>query len=196
MRTKLGIAALLFFGFAIAIFSYNVWRADSQPITERTPVHSSPERQAPVFTPPIVLTETPPAIANFCGKCHELPPPDCEPRFVWDSKIRNMYEIAQRDLKWPEGTLPPVGDVIEFYQNHAPVELLLDHGARVDGKMSDGSTPLVEAVSGGHTNVVRLLLEKGADPSAKGAGQKTLIDMAREQGNDAVTELLDARRSR
>lgn len=126
MRTKLGIAALLFFGFAIAIFSYNIWRADSQPITARTPVHSPPERQAPVFTPPLVLTETPPAISNFCGKCHELPPPDCEPRFVWDRRIRRMYEIAQRDLKWPEGTLPPVGDVIEFYQNHAPVELLLD----------------------------------------------------------------------
>jgi Raf kinase inhibitor-like YbhB/YbcL family protein len=46
------------------------------------------------------------------------------------------------------------------------VTLLLDRGAALDAKDSDGWTALIKASAAGHAEVVRLLLAKGADMSA------------------------------
>lgn len=45
------------------------------------------------------------------------------------------------------------------------VQLLLEAGARVDFEGPDGETPLLLAASGGHHDVVRLLLGEGANPN-------------------------------
>src|SRR5262249_28650242 len=47
-------------------------------------------------------------------------------------------------------------------------QLLLDHGANVNAKSDDGRTPLIVAAGlRGATDVVRLLLDRGADTRAK-----------------------------
>jgi ankyrin repeat protein len=51
--------------------------------------------------------------------------------------------------------------------HEAVVELLLEKGADVESKDSDGLTPLSWAARGGHEAVVKLLLEKGADTESK-----------------------------
>lgn len=42
------------------------------------------------------------------------------------------------------------------------MKVLLDHGAEIESHNENGHTPLMEAASGGHVNVAKLLLERGA----------------------------------
>jgi ankyrin repeat protein len=44
------------------------------------------------------------------------------------------------------------------------LEMLLDHGASIDGSDAEGGKPLLAAVCEGHPDTVRLLLERGARP--------------------------------
>ena len=60
-------------------------------------------------------------------------------------------------------------------------ELLLKYGAKVDEKDKDGNTPLFKAVffSGGNTDMINLLVRKGADPNSEndyGVSPKNLAD--------------------
>ena len=51
-------------------------------------------------------------------------------------------------------------------------------------------TPLHRAVSGGHAEIVRLLLDHGADPSLRDKWDKTPLDHALEEGHEEIAELL------
>jgi ankyrin repeat protein len=69
----------------------------------------------------------------------------------------------------------------------AKAKSLLDQGANVNLRGSDGRTPLTEAAYAGHAEMIKLLLEKGGDPSLKkndgtdafglGAGHKAVADI-------------------
>ncbi len=67
----------------------------------------------------------------------------------------------------------------------------LDHSAPVDGK-----TALFRAAIFGHADVVRLLLERGADPQARGADGRSALDLVlaarREEKDPAIARALDA----
>ncbi len=69
--------------------------------------------------------------------------------------------------------------------------LLLDHGARIDQRNNDsGTTPLYAAASFGKSEVVRLLLNRGANPSLCGNNRKTPYQAAVENGyNDVAAEI-------
>jgi len=72
-------------------------------------------------------------------------------------------------------------------------ELLLDHGAEVDQE-SLGTTGLHWAVMRGHVDLVAFLLERGADPLARGysfdAAGRTPGEEARARGRDEIVRLL------
>jgi len=73
------------------------------------------------------------------------------------------------------------------------VKALLDLGADVNARAHDGGTALMLAASCGDEEIVRLLLNKGADVSGHYvATGKTAADLAAEKGHTAIIELLKA----
>ena len=77
-----------------------------------------------------------------------------------------------------------------FRGNPEIVAALLEHGARVDAKLLDGTTALFQA---SNIDVVRLLLLKGADVNARLAdGQTVLMGASKDGQIDLVKTLLAA----
>ncbi|MFH0822938.1 MAG: ankyrin repeat domain-containing protein, partial [Pseudomonadota bacterium] len=72
------------------------------------------------------------------------------------------------------------------------VKRLLDRGAAIDPKDSEGWTALMWAAAEGHASVVQLLLERGADTHAKDHWKDTALDRARAKGHAEVVKLLEA----
>ncbi|MGW7225578.1 ankyrin repeat domain-containing protein [Streptomyces cyaneofuscatus] len=74
----------------------------------------------------------------------------------------------------------------------AAVARLLSDGAEVDGLGGDGRSALDLAVHAGHMDVVRVLLDAGADPRQRAGayGEVTPLGLAAMYGYVAVAELL------
>jgi len=77
-------------------------------------------------------------------------------------------------------------------------KFLIEHKATVNYKTGDGAhSPLLIAAFNNNVEMVRLLLDSGADASAKlgrshsGFQNQTALDIARKQKNSAVVELLE-----
>lgn len=71
----------------------------------------------------------------------------------------------------------------------AITQLLIDAGAEVNVEQHGGWTPLHEAAAHGNDDLVRLLLEKGADKNAQSSNGKTAADLAMD-GNYVETAAL------
>ncbi len=67
---------------------------------------------------------------------------------------------------------------------------LIEAGADVNAVQQDGATPLHEAAAIGNLALVQLLLEHGADASARDAKQRDAAAFAHEGGHTAIVELL------
>jgi hypothetical protein len=72
------------------------------------------------------------------------------------------------------------------------VRLMLQHHAYIDAESPNKSTPLMLAAHYGHADVVRLLLEEGADPTLRNEQGLTAVDFARRAGRDDMAELVAA----
>ncbi|MBT9549292.1 MAG: ankyrin repeat domain-containing protein [Hydrogenophaga sp.] len=72
------------------------------------------------------------------------------------------------------------------------VRLMLQHHAYIDAESPNKSTPLMMAAHYGYSDVVRLLLEEGADPSLRNEQGLTAVDFARRARRDDMAELLAA----
>ena len=73
------------------------------------------------------------------------------------------------------------------------VKVLLDNGAEVDFRASDGRTPLILAASKGNKEIVELLLHAGADASLTDQSGQTAQAVAAAKGfNDIVESLRHA----
>jgi uncharacterized protein len=73
------------------------------------------------------------------------------------------------------------------------VRLLLEHHAYIDAESPNRSTPLMLAAMYGHANVVRLLLEEGADPSLRNEQGLSAVDFARRADRGDLADLIAAR---
>jgi ankyrin repeat protein len=82
-----------------------------------------------------------------------------------------------------------------FFGHPGAARLLVERGADV-ATVADNPMqvhPLHSAAAADSTEIVELLLDHGADVNAKQASGHTALDAARQNGNDAMTELLLAR---
>lgn len=70
------------------------------------------------------------------------------------------------------------------------VRLLLEHHAYIDAESPNKSTPLMLAAMYGHSKLVPLLLEEGADPSLRNDQGLTAVDFARRADRDDLAELI------
>ena len=81
-------------------------------------------------------------------------------------------------------------------RDEAKVRFLLDHGAAVDARQSDGRTPLYLAASAGNSNgVLRLLLDKGADPNQPTSNGNTSLINASGRGDIEAMRLMIAKKA-
>ena len=74
------------------------------------------------------------------------------------------------------------------------VAQLLAAGATIDAAYVDGLTPLMWAAGQGHPQTVKLLLDSGANPTLKDERGLTALDIARQNQQQAVVDLLNAPR--
>ena len=65
-----------------------------------------------------------------------------------------------------------------------------------DPKLARYSEPVHFAAREGHLEAVRLLLDSGGDPDARGVSGESLITVARDRGHEMVADLLEAVRGR
>ena len=72
--------------------------------------------------------------------------------------------------------MPPLAWAAMMGQTEA-AELLLQHGADINGKNRDGNTALHLAVFLGHAETAKLLLKSGADVNAKNGDNATPVDL-------------------
>ena len=86
-------------------------------------------------------------------------------------------------------------DAVEFGKAERVAELMgeTDPDASIAG--GEPGVLLRAAAHGGHLDLVRILLERGADPDLRNSEGLSAADYAREQGHDAVVEALQAARS-
>lgn len=89
-----------------------------------------------------------------------------------------------------------VGALFFAAQNgHLPVvKALLDSGAHVDGSGGDHFTPLMAAVNSEHEQIVKELIQRGANPHIQISGGTTAISMAESGGQADILKLLQEQR--
>lgn len=69
-------------------------------------------------------------------------------------------------------------------------ELLLAHGAEINARDNEGSTPLFWAAWQGNKELVKLLLDKGADVSLKGKENMTVLEMTKVYQQTEIYKLI------
>jgi hypothetical protein len=81
--------------------------------------------------------------------------------------------------------------VLALSKDAAVTQLLIERGADVNAAQTAGYRPLHQAAVTGREDLVRMLLDAGADKTARCDRGKTPADYARERGHTALAEMLD-----
>ena len=78
------------------------------------------------------------------------------------------------------------------WENQSLGILLLKNGANVNFiRNSDKHTPLMHVAGRNNLELIKLLLEKGADPTVKNTSNKSALDYANESGNQETIKLIN-----
>jgi ankyrin repeat protein len=80
--------------------------------------------------------------------------------------------------------------VATLMEKKEAAKALLDNGAEVDFRASDGRTSLILAAGKGNRDLVEVLLQAGADPSLTDQGGQTAQAVAAAKGYNDIVELL------
>ncbi|PMD41578.1 ankyrin repeat protein, partial [Hyaloscypha variabilis F] len=67
---------------------------------------------------------------------------------------------------------------------------LLQQGVNTEERNKDGDTPLIRAVSKGHTTMVKLLLDYGASTAARSSKGEAPLSIAASRGESSIVHLL------
>lgn len=128
-------------------------------------------------------------------------------------KIKGVEELTSADVPWIKTALSSGADVegMSVYEkmqgniyrpnftllmlaagNGTPelINLLLEHGAKINAMNVNGDTPLIYAVLSGRVENVKLLLMHGADPNMQNQEKMSSLSYARQQSLDKVVEVL------
>ena len=86
----------------------------------------------------------------------------------------------------------PATALLAFEGATPPIQILLDHGANLNMKSDRGFTPLMMAAGGDahDLELIRLLVQKGADLNARDQNGRTVLDWALTWGETEVSRLL------
>lgn len=78
-------------------------------------------------------------------------------------------------------------------QYHDVERMLNENPNWVNAKDAAGRTPLMNAVKGGHERIVKLLLERGADPRVTGASNWNALHEARAGSSTPIRRMIEQR---
>jgi ankyrin repeat protein len=106
--------------------------------------------------------------------------------------LKGQLALAKRLIERKAEVNKPGWTPLHYAATHAePVSveitrLLLEHHAYIDAASPNRTTPLMMAAHYGHPDVVKLLLEEGADASLKNEKGLSAVDFARGANRPAV----------
>ena len=81
--------------------------------------------------------------------------------------------------------------VLALSRDAGVTRLLIEHGADVNAAQAAGYRPLHQVAAAGRDDLVRILLDAGADKTARCDHGKTPADYARERGHSSLAAMLD-----
>jgi len=109
-------------------------------------------------------------------------------------RVRTLLDAngSLRDAHAPDGWTPL--HLAGHFRQSAVIDLLLARGADVNAVShnADANAPLHEAAAVGNADVVRMLLEAGAQPDARNGQDHTPAELACDGGHVALADDLDA----
>jgi ankyrin repeat protein len=105
--------------------------------------------------------------------------------------VRELIEAAA-DVNKPGWTPLHYASANPEPESLAVVALLLEKYAYIDAESPNQTTPLMMAARYGHRDVVKLLLEEGADPSLRNQQGMTAVDFAQLAQRNEVAAMISA----
>src|SRR5436305_11354137 len=88
----------------------------------------------------------------------------------------------------------PVSIWIHVFKNYCVINIskkLIHLKNFFSSKLLDGWTPLIWAANNSHDSVVKLLLDHGADATAKTANRRTVFDFMTPEQNPKIVEIFN-----
>ena len=168
--------------------------ATAAPATQPAPA-AKPEPAKAAAAPKPATAETKPAAAETRPVAAETKPaPAPESPAAPRAPVEPLVPLARVSIPAQPG--PRFNDVMTavLYRDTETVTQLVGLGRWLDKRDSNGLTPLMVAASIGDGEMVRLLLQHGADPALQAPGGMTALDFALEAGDAVATQLLQRKR--
>jgi uncharacterized protein len=110
-------------------------------------------------------------------------------------KINNIIRLLARDPSlvnsYAEDGFQPLG-LACFFGHLDTAEYLVRVGASVNAQSRNGlrAAPIQSAAAGGHHQIVKMLLQHGADPNVREQGGYTPLHAAAQNGDDEMIRVL------